>query len=710
MFQKIFAAIKIEESRKTWEQLSRKLAALTAQDVVETRIEERLRLEQLIEQTKKERLGLEKKLLHMEQQRGGADSLPTSKDSPSADDFSPDWPVSPWWASALANIKLRYLLLLLIPGAGAIALFSQFQPTSCSVKQISHDDKSNASLNIEQSQVSVKGDLINAEGDITVNKTYGLDEMKLKAMLEQQQNNILKEMRTAVGDEKKLHELEQKLQAVEEKLADIQKSYEEELARRRAADKALAELKGQLPVARIAEAKKRLEQGDPEAAEQVFDEVADKEGKSVALAAYQSGQLAAGRLDYPKAMHQYRKAVTLEKDNPDYLLAAGQMARTLADYDLAQEWLERLLKVREAEKNDTSLGLVLNELGLLYRLQGKYTEAEQIIKRSLAVQEKTLGKNHPDLVLTLNNLVGLYEDHGRYVGIEPLIKRALDICEQSPGKKSSCIATPLFSLGWYYSHQGRYEDAELLFKRVLQLRKQRYGKNHLAAAFSLYALAILYTEQEGRYAEAESCYKRTLAIEENILGKSHPRVADVLRNLAGLFYKQGRYKEAEPLYKRALEIWEQSPDENHHLWLEMDLNNLAGLYYAQEKYAEAEQCYERLISIKEKELGKHHPDIAGILNNLGISYYKQGNYEKAETLYKRALAINEVAQGKESFAVATNLNNIAEIYRHQEKYDEAEPLFQRALSILKNYPDKQEIINKIQGHYDDLKKSKMAGR
>lgn len=82
MLGKIFAAVKIEESRKTWEQLSRKLTVLTEQNVMETRAEERLRLEQLIEQTKKERLELEKKLLHLEQQRGGADSQPTGKDSP----------------------------------------------------------------------------------------------------------------------------------------------------------------------------------------------------------------------------------------------------------------------------------------------------------------------------------------------------------------------------------------------------------------------------------------------------------------------------------------------------------------------------------------------------------------------------------------------------------------------------------------------------
>ncbi len=145
-----------------------------------------------------------------------------------------------------------------------------------------------------------------------------------------------------VKDDKERHLLEAQLKGVQEKLANLQKSYEEEQERRKVADKALAELKGQLPEARIAAAQKSLEQGDTEAAEQVFDEVVDKEGKSVALAAYQSGQLAEGRFDYTKAMRQYKKAVALEEDNPDYLLAAGTMACTLADYDRAQEWLTKM--------------------------------------------------------------------------------------------------------------------------------------------------------------------------------------------------------------------------------------------------------------------------------------------------------------------------------------------------------------------------------
>ncbi len=46
----------------------------------------------------------------------------------------------------------------------------------------------------------------------------------------------------------------------------------------------------------------------------------------------------------------------------------------------------------------------LNNLAGLYRAQGKYAEAEPLLKRSLAISEKALGPEHPDVATSLNNL------------------------------------------------------------------------------------------------------------------------------------------------------------------------------------------------------------------------------------------------------------------------------------------------------------------
>ena len=68
----------------------------------------------------------------------------------------------------------------------------------------------------------------------------------------------------------------------------------------------------------------------------------------------------------------------------------------------AQE-LERLVKARFGADHP-DYAVALNKLGIVVQAQGKYTEAEGLYKRALAIREKALGASHPDVGQTLNNL------------------------------------------------------------------------------------------------------------------------------------------------------------------------------------------------------------------------------------------------------------------------------------------------------------------
>ena len=91
------------------------------------------------------------------------------------------------------------------------------------------------------------------------------------------------------------------------------------------------------------------------------------------------------------------------------------------------------LAIREsqlgADHPDTAASL--NDLAGLYYAQGRYSEAEPLLKRSLAIRESQLGTDHPHTAQGLNNLAALYESQGRYSEAEPLLKRSLAIRESS---------------------------------------------------------------------------------------------------------------------------------------------------------------------------------------------------------------------------------------------------------------------------------------
>ena len=57
--------------------------------------------------------------------------------------------------------------------------------------------------------------------------------------------------------------------------------------------------------------------------------------------------------------------------------------------------------LKEAEgfgPQDPRLPVSLSYLGVVYRLQGRYAEAEPLLKRALAMLEKALGREHPKVV------------------------------------------------------------------------------------------------------------------------------------------------------------------------------------------------------------------------------------------------------------------------------------------------------------------------
>src|SRR5262245_45487860 len=56
--------------------------------------------------------------------------------------------------------------------------------------------------------------------------------------------------------------------------------------------------------------------------------------------------------------------------------------------------------------------------------QGNYAEAFKLAEQTLALAEKALGPEHPDTLLSVNNLAALYQAQGRYSEAEPLLKRA----------------------------------------------------------------------------------------------------------------------------------------------------------------------------------------------------------------------------------------------------------------------------------------------
>ena len=264
-------------------------------------------------------------------------------------------------------------------------------------------------------------------------------------------------------------------------------------------------------------------------------------------------------------------------------------------------------------------------------------------------------------VQSLGDLASLYRVQGRYAEAEPLFKQALKIAEKTFASDDLEVSSVLNNLAVLYKYRNRFPQAERLYRRALAIVEKSLGPEHPEVATIYHNLGGLEHER-GRYARGEPLARRSVEIRQKALGPDHPEVAADLAALAALLDGQGKDNEAEQLYKRALAIFERAYGPEHYD-LAVCFNNLAAIRHKQGDHTEAERLYQRALAIKEELLGPNHPDVAMTLNNLAVSCKSQGRQAEAESLYQRALSIFKKALGSKHPKVALCQENLAQLRR-----------------------------------------------
>ncbi|MBX9792246.1 MAG: tetratricopeptide repeat protein [Pirellulales bacterium] len=400
------------------------------------------------------------------------------------------------------------------------------------------------------------------------------------------------------------------------------------------------------------------------------------------------------------------------------LFAQGDFARAAERAELLKE----LVKELQGEEHP-NYSAALNNLAVLYKLQGKYPQAESLFKEALAIKKKTLGERHPDFATSLLNLARLYEIQGDYQEAERLMQQGVEIYREAYGEDHPEYANGLCVLAAVCEAKADYSRAETLLQQALTIYRMAQGAEQPGYAVALGRLAELY-QIKGDFARAEQSYQESLAVRRQTLGEAHPDTAANVNNLATLYASQADYGRAEQLYRQALEalrrtVGEHHPDyaatlnnlgalllqqgdygyatvlfeqaltiyklalgEQHPMYARI-LQNQAQAYQDMDDHGRAESLTRQALEIKKQKLGKDHPDVATTMNNLGSIYEQQGDYDRAEELYRQALAITRQVFGEGHADYATRLGNLAGLYMKQAEYDRAEPICRQALEITK---------------------------
>lgn len=182
----------------------------------------------------------------------------------------------------------------------------------------------------------------------------------------------------------------------------------------------------------------------------------------------------------------------------------------------------------------------LYRLGIVYKVQGRLSDAEAMFERALRGYEETLGPEHKSTLNIVGNLGLLYVKQGRLSDAESIYERVLQGMENGLGRGDTSTLNTVHNLGILYELQGQLSDAEATYERAFRGFEKALGPEHTSTLNTVHNLGILYKHQ-GRLRDTEAIYKRVLRCYEKALGLEHESTLHIVYNL-GILHSSGPAK------------------------------------------------------------------------------------------------------------------------------------------------------------------------
>jgi tetratricopeptide (TPR) repeat protein len=167
-----------------------------------------------------------------------------------------------------------------------------------------------------------------------------------------------------------------------------------------------------------------------------------------------------------------------------------------------------------------SLALVLANFSTLYREWRKWDQAEALLARAAAIDEKALGPSHPHVALDLTAMAQVAVARKDYTSAQALLERTLAIQRSTSGPESAATAEAAFHLAAVEQLRGRPAEAAPYFAEAMKIWKVRAASDlEVAGALDAYALALKRNQQ---FAESEEVTTAAVGIRVQAARKGTP--------------------------------------------------------------------------------------------------------------------------------------------------------------------------------------------
>ena len=358
--------------------------------------------------------------------------------------------------------------------------------------------------------------------------------------------------------------------------------------------------------------------------------------------------------------YHYSLSQNVDKQR-EYFYKAGAAAQAAYANDAAIDYFQRLLPLLPEEEQSS----VMLELGRVWRLIGKWTEAETICRQALALAERT---GDQGAQAQCERAIGtLLRFRGSYAEALAWLEQARDGFE-ALGDQGG-VSEAERERGTVYWRQGDYSRALACHERCQQIATSLGDEQSIYRAVG--NIGIVYWTQND-FSRALAYFEKGHQIATGLNDRLN--ICKAVNMMGNVHLDLGDYPRALACYTQYLHI---ALELGYRRGVGISVGNMAEIYLYQGDHAGALACFEQDLQIA-LELG----DRLGVslaVWHMARTHLAQGHCAEAEPLLRRAVALGRALDIP--YELCDYLYTLADLYVRQAQYATAQPLNDEALSI-----------------------------
>ncbi len=222
-----------------------------------------------------------------------------------------------------------------------------------------------------------------------------------------------------------------------------------------------------------------------------------------------------------------------------YQLKSNSYLQT-GDYKKSQEYMNKALILINPEKNKKDYSSLLNNLGMLYKRQGRFADALETLQKSLRIREE-LGEKET-ISTTYSNIAVIYLALNKLADAEDYLQKSIDIKREVGDIRGLSIS--LNNMGNIYNRRNDYSTAINYYNESLELKQEINEVKGIAVISNNIGAIYIAT---GNYELAREYLYKSLELREK-LGDMYGKVVTSL-NIGDSYLKEGMLERANDYFQ-----------------------------------------------------------------------------------------------------------------------------------------------------------------